>query len=321
MILTGLCPTMQTATAVSAEFNTKKGVCISRPSADTHMVLFMKVRVITGVSAALFGILCLWLIDTLFFTIVNTAFVVLAVYEVLKTAKVTNKGTCALSIVFSATIPLSIHFKLLEKIPAPLWVILMIYIILHLSIMLAGYSHTKFEHVAVAVFVSVFLSFAISSMLIIRGTEFVYPDVKKGAFYVLIGLTSAWLADTCAYFAGVALGKHKMTPNISPKKTVEGAVGGVLGSVILNLIIAFIFNQWVFTTAKVSYLVIGVTVLILAPLSIIGDLSASVIKRNYGEKDFGNLFPGHGGVMDRFDSISFTMPLLCGAITLFPKLY
>ncbi|MCR4615829.1 MAG: phosphatidate cytidylyltransferase [Clostridiales bacterium] len=281
----------------------------------------MKVRVITGVSAALFGILCLWLIDTLFFTIVATAFAVTAVYEVIKTAKVTNKGTYALSFIFAALIPISIQFKLREKVPVPLWVILMIYIILHLSVMLAGYSHTKFEHVAVAVFVSVFLSYAISSMIIIRDTVFENPDVKKGAFYVLIGLTSAWLADTCAYFSGVAFGKHKMTPNISPKKTVEGAIGGVIGSVILNLIITFIFNQWVFTTAHVSYLVIGVTVLILAPLSIVGDLSASVIKRNYGEKDFGNLFPGHGGVMDRFDSISFTMPLLCGAITLFPKLY
>ncbi len=285
------------------------------------MVLYMKVRVITGVSAALFGILCLWLIDTLFFTIVATAFAVTAVYEVIKTAKVTNKGTYALSFIFAALIPISIQFKLREKVPVPLWVILMIYIILHLSVMLAGYSHTKFEHVAVAVFVSVFLSYAISSMIIIRDTVFENPDVKKGAFYVLIGLTSAWLADTCAYFSGVAFGKHKMTPNISPKKTVEGAIGGVIGSVILNLIITFIFNQWVFTTAHVSYLVIGVTVLILAPLSIVGDLSASVIKRNYGEKDFGNLFPGHGGVMDRFDSISFTMPLLCGAITLFPKLY
>ncbi len=281
----------------------------------------MKVRVITGVSSALVAIVCLKFIDTVAFTVILTAFTVVAVYEIMKTAQVKNKGTYLLSMAFAACVPFTFHFDLLDKINIPLSIILTLYIIAHLTVMLAGYAYTKFEHVAVSVFASLFLSYAFSTMLIIRDTQFVEHDIKKGVFFVLLGLTSAWLSDTCAYFVGVKLGKHKMTPNISPKKTVEGAVGGVICSIILNLIMTAIFNLWVFKTAEVSYLTVGITVAIFAPLSILGDLSASVIKRNYNIKDFGHLFPGHGGVMDRFDSISFTMPLLCAAIQLFPNAY
>ncbi len=118
------------------------------------------------------------------------------------------------------------------------------------------------------------------------------------------------MTDTCAYFVGSKFGKHKMTPKISPKKSWEGAVGGVAGAVIVNLLIFLIFNMVIKERLLLPYWAVILITVVLAVISMFGDLSASVIKRNYGAKDFGKLIPGHGGVMDRFDSCIFVLPTL-----------
>ena len=129
-----------------------------------------------------------------------------------------------------------------------------------------------------------------------------------GKYIVWLVFVSSWGNDAFAYFTGVLFGKHKMAPKLSPKKSVEGAVGGVTGATLLGIIYGFIisgrmsgiFVHPVWTFAIASF--IG------ALLSIIGDLAASAIKRNYDIKDYGKLIPGHGGIMDRFDSVIFTAP-------------
>ena len=118
---------------------------------------------------------------------------------------------------------------------------------------------------------------------------------------VWLVVITAFGTDICAYFAGVTMGKHKLCPVISPKKTWEGAIGGILGSMILCLIFGLIFMK----DSIALCLIVG---FLGSIVSMFGDLTASIFKRKMGIKDYGNLIPGHGGVMDRFDSILFTAP-------------
>ncbi|WP_022769560.1 phosphatidate cytidylyltransferase [Butyrivibrio sp. NC2007] len=148
---------------------------------------------------------------------------------------------------------------------------------------------------------------------------FIYAPVNMSFVYLLrirhLGVYFAWVpfiawvCDTCAYFAGRAFGKHKMAPVLSPKKTIEGAIGGILGSVIVGGIIGYIL--YVNETHSPST-VWGLMIICFAGsiISQIGDLLASGIKRDHNIKDYGTLIPGHGGIMDRFDSVIFVIPCI-----------
>ena len=129
-----------------------------------------------------------------------------------------------------------------------------------------------------------------------------------GRFFIMIPLVLAFISDSGAYFAGRFLGKHKLAPTISPKKTVEGAVGGILGA-ILGMIIYGLILQYSFSF-KVDYLAAAVYGVIGSVAGVFGDLCFSTVKRQTGIKDYGNLIPGHGGILDRFDSVIFTAPLI-----------
>ncbi len=130
-----------------------------------------------------------------------------------------------------------------------------------------------------------------------------------GSFYVLLALSIAWLSDTGAYFSGKLFGKNKLCPEISPKKTIEGFIGGILLCVSSLVIIACIFNNLVFAQKHfVNYFLVIILGLIGSLISALGDLSFSVVKRKYGVKDFGKIVPGHGGILDRFDSVIFVAP-------------
>ena len=123
-------------------------------------------------------------------------------------------------------------------------------------------------------------------------------------------LAGAVFADTFALFAGVKFGKHKLCPRVSPKKTVEGAVGGVLGSAVINIIALFVCNFLCHKPFPIPIWFMILLSFVVPVVSMFGDLIASTIKRNYGIKDFGNIIPGHGGIMDRMDSISFVAPFV-----------
>ena len=134
-------------------------------------------------------------------------------------------------------------------------------------------------------------------------------ELPGGIYMVWLIFISSWICDTCAYLSGMALGKHKLTPVLSPKKSVEGAVGGVLGSALVGALFGYLFLNRMFDGQNMVWicaLICGAG----AVISQIGDLAASGIKRNHGIKDYGKLIPGHGGVMDRFDSVLFTAPII-----------
>ncbi len=128
------------------------------------------------------------------------------------------------------------------------------------------------------------------------------------SFYLIIALVSPWCADSAAYFAGSFLGKRKLCPSISPKKTVEGAIGGAFGSVICILLAGVIFQFLVYRNINVNYFALIVIGMFCAVVSVIGDLVFSVIKRDCGIKDYGSIMPGHGGILDRVDSVIFCVP-------------
>ncbi len=131
----------------------------------------------------------------------------------------------------------------------------------------------------------------------------------QGAFLVWLVILCSWGCDTCAYCVGMLIGKHKMTPKLSPKKSVEGGIGGVVGAALLGAIYAIAINHFVKgvdANALHYALICGAGAII----SQVGDLAASAIKRNHDIKDYGKLIPGHGGILDRFDSVIFTAPVI-----------
>ncbi|MCL2619225.1 MAG: phosphatidate cytidylyltransferase [Defluviitaleaceae bacterium] len=165
-----------------------------------------------------------------------------------------------------------------------------------------GTSHTSNAMLAIICFV--YVTYMLSFVFLVR-------DFGGGGFYVWLIFIAAWGADTCAYFTGKTLGRRKLCPTLSPSKTVEGAVGGVLGAAILAVLYTLVMSgrfgwdasaQTLFTYAAVTA--------VAAVLSIFGDLTASAVKRRANVKDYGSIFPGHGGVLDRFDSVLFTAPAI-----------
>jgi len=134
-------------------------------------------------------------------------------------------------------------------------------------------------------------------------------ELPGGIYMVWLIFISSWICDTCAYLSGMAFGRHKLAPVLSPKKSVEGAVGGTAGSALVGALFAWAF----LVPAREDAGVIWVAALICAVgavISQVGDLAASAIKRNHEIKDYGKIIPGHGGIMDRFDSVLFTAPVI-----------
>ena len=132
--------------------------------------------------------------------------------------------------------------------------------------------------------------------------------LDDGAVAVWLIFLSSWGCDTCAYCVGMLLGKHKMAPKLSPKKSVEGGIGGIVGAALLGAIFALAANK--ITGAGVNPGQYAIICGVGGMISQIGDLAASAIKRNHDIKDYGKLIPGHGGILDRFDSVIFTAPII-----------
>lgn len=154
------------------------------------------------------------------------------------------------------------------------------------------------EQAITAVFGFFYLAIMLGFMYLTR------MEPNNGILTVWLIYISAWGADTAAYFVGRFLGKHKMAPVLSPKKTVEGAIGGIVGAGLFGILFNLVFDH---QGAVWQFFVICACG---AVISIFGDLTASAIKRDRGIKDYGNLIPGHGGILDRFDSVIFTAPVI-----------
>lgn len=163
---------------------------------------------------------------------------------------------------------------------------------------------------------SAFFSFVYAPVMF----SFIYKtrEMKYGIYLVWMIFISSWICDSCAYLTGILIGKHKMTPKLSPKKSIEGAIGGVVGSALVGALYGYFIVEKVVAEQSITW-VFAFIGGIGAMISQIGDLAASAIKRNHEIKDYGHLIPGHGGIMDRFDSVIFTAPMIYGLALLLMK--
>lgn len=279
----------------------------------------MKQRVITAVVLLALLAVVVWQIYTPLFVIVIAFFSAVAANEIMKCAKVSNKFILCSGTAFAFCVPFFASAHILEPlVSTPQWALvinkvpnIVFVIVLTLAFFLAMLkecSHTKFEDVAVSFIASVVVPYGFSIFVRLRDIDGYKTQI--GVYLILFGLISALGTDTGAQLGGMAFGKHKMSPNISPKKTVEGAICGVITGFALNLIAMLLYNHFADSPLTQTQAIVLMCVEpLIGVMSMMGDLSASVLKRNFGVKDFGKIFPGHGGVMDRFDSSLFTLPL------------
>lgn len=181
-----------------------------------------------------------------------------------------------------------------------------LFTLLTFSALLKYHHETTFKEVAVLYSMAVLIPCAMRTLVSLRQL-----NPEHGMFYVLMAVFSAWIADCGAFFAGTFFGKHKLCPDISPKKTVEGALGGLVANVAVMLLAGVILSQAVYGgKVQVNFLALFLVGFFGAFISILGDLSFSLIKRGCHIKDFGQVIPGHGGILDRFDSVIFTAPFV-----------
>ena len=164
-------------------------------------------------------------------------------------------------------------------------------------------------------YVAVMLSYVYQTRMLNAGAYIVWLiflcswGCDTCAYCVVLLFLAAWGNDTLAYCTGMLIGKHKMSPKLSPKKSVEGAIGGVVGAALLTVIYGMIFKNAMGVTMQHVWIMAAISA-VGALISMVGDLTASAIKRNYEIKDYGKLIPGHGGILDRFDSVIFTAPMI-----------
>ena len=172
--------------------------------------------------------------------------------------------------------------------------------------------NTKYNFIDISVtmlgfiYVAIFFSFIV--LVNMKNVEVLNTNVYIGKYFVWIIFIASWMCDTAAYYAGRHLGKHKLCPKVSPNKTVEGSIGGLFGSIVSCVVFGQLINTYgtninLLHINLFNYALIG---LLCGIFSQFGDLAASSIKRHVNVKDYGNLIPGHGGILDRFDSILFS---------------
>lgn len=278
----------------------------------------MKQRVITAIVLLAILAVVVWQISTPVLVIVIAFLSATASLEIMNCAKVKNKFIKIVGTAFSALVPFFSSAKALTPWVSQLQWNLVIHFIPHIAFiivlviafllaMLKGYAYTKFEDVAISVFASVLVPYGFSIFIRLRD---MFDNSQLGVYLIFYALICALATDTGAQLGGMAFGKTKMSPNISPKKTVEGAVSGIVTSIILNAVAIVLYNHFADTAlTQTQATILLVAVPFVSFLGMMGDLSASVLKRNFGVKDFGKIFPGHGGVMDRMDSTLFTLPV------------
>lgn len=273
----------------------------------------MAKRIAFGFLWLFIGISALVLMHTWVFLIFGMLLCATATYELNRSCGLENKPIMAMSLLVSALFPVYYEYghylQGIEGMSLKTEYLITIYVILLCFLMLHNHEKTKFSQVAFVIVSSLCVPFAFTRFLFFRDIAKYYPDKgytnAHGMFLILFILFAACMTDVCAYFVGSALGKHKLCPKISPKKTVEGAIGGVIGCVIGHVGLYAVYDNFVFEDPVHNYFPIIVASIITSIIGMCGDLTASLIKRNYGIKDFGKLIPGHGGIMDRFDSILF----------------
>ncbi|HHW45878.1 MAG TPA: phosphatidate cytidylyltransferase [Clostridiales bacterium] len=275
----------------------------------------MKTRIISaGIGLVLFSVILLFR-DTIALEISISIVNVIALWEILfVTRYVSFKPLLILGGLYSFIMPFlySFNFNSLTSrlVYVHIFTTHLVYVLALFTLTLLNSKSITPNQLSITFTMSVLLTIGFSSLILL-----LHHGDNHGMLYFLLSCNCAWVTDAGAYFIGSFFGKHKLAPAISPKKTIEGAVGGIVCSFIVSIIICLIYQRIADSSISIA------TVLIITPIfsiaGMLGDLMASYIKRNCNIKDYGNILPGHGGVLDRFDSLLITAPLFYAFIQIF----
>nr|WP_326183945.1 phosphatidate cytidylyltransferase [uncultured Oscillibacter sp.] len=217
--------------------------------------------------------------------------------ELMKCVGVEKKSSLMSWTVIAAVFSVEWYYDRPEVI-AVWWVI---YVVVTFTYAILKAGEVKFVQSMAGIFGAVLIPYSFSAFLRLEAA-----GVHRA--YLLLPFILSFACDTFAYFAGLTLGKHKLAPKVSPKKTIEGSIGGILGNVACGLIFAFVMDRWF--GGSIGYGAMAILALLCGVVAQVGDLSFSLIKREFGIKDYGHLFLEHGGVLDRFDSVLFVTPVI-----------
>ena len=260
----------------------------------------MKQRVITAIFILLAAIPVCIFSGTILFPIVMAFVGFMGVYEMLGCMNTWDNIPLSAPLYGLALVsPFAVRYfgDILKANSHILILVLLLYALYLLGVWVFAYEKNQnvdMNPFLTSTLICLYIIGATSSIVIVR-------DLPFGAYYWYFISIGAWVTDTFAYFSGMLFGKHKLIPNVSPKKTIEGSIGGTLFCIGFFVGFGALVNH--LAGAELNLVIIGFAGLVSALVSQIGDLSMSVIKRTHGIKDYGKIFPGHGGVLDRFDSI------------------
>ncbi|MBQ8414762.1 MAG: phosphatidate cytidylyltransferase [Clostridia bacterium] len=261
----------------------------------------MKSRVLTSVAIVACALLLVICSEYIVFPIALALLAVIAVFEILRVIGVHKKLLLAVpAYILAIAFPISAYFVKSEGVITFLLIlaaIVYVYLMWLMGVSIFSKGSIPFSTIAEVFASALYVVVSFTSMSLLR-----YIDKTVGVFCVVLVFVICWVCDVSAFAVGSLMGKHKLIPEVSPKKTVEGAIGGVVFSALLCLVYGLVI-QLLFKQVQPNYLYLFIFGLVLSVVSQLGDLVASLIKREYGIKDYGSIFPGHGGIMDRFDSV------------------
>ena len=257
----------------------------------------MKTRILSGIVLIILSLIFLIIGGNLLLA-VCAIISVMGLWELYRVFKIQNTPLAWVSYAAAVVFYLNLKFQFMDDI----FLLIMAIIIALMCILVFAWPRYHAGQIMKIVFGFFYVAVMIS---------FVYQTrmLEGGIVLVWLIFICSWVCDACAYFIGSKFGKHKMTPQLSPKKSWEGALGGIAGAFIVTLIFGFIVRGYL--GVNVRFVIVMAIVCAVGGLAAeIGDLCASAIKRNYKIKDYAKLIPGHGGIMDRFDSVIFTAPII-----------
>ena len=281
----------------------------------------MKTRVITAIVGIIVLIGVMFTFNTLIFNLVIAAITLIAVHEIYSALGFEKKDWLMYAVLVPYTLlVMTSNYQVMRRLVMPMSFLLVTFYAIYLVVRNGTISYQKASGLLMFSGIVIFCFYSFIRLKELLPVEQYGYDA---VFFILLILCFAWGGDTCAYFAGRAFGKHKLCPVVSPKKTVEGAIGGVLGTMVFGVIITLVYSvaanrMEAFTRSNIGvsmYVIIALLGCVAAVLGIYCDLFASVVKRQCGIKDYGTIFPGHGGILDRFDSVMFIAPFVTMVIT------
>ena len=282
----------------------------TRAAAVGSEVCDLITRILVAVVLAPLFFVVLFFLPPVYLAVLVAAISAMASFELLRATKVAHhNGMYFYTALAAAAIPIGCWLGkgvLVTQLAALLLVVTIFYIAIRLY---DEERAVRFEDVLVCFFGGLMIPLALSALVLLKGME-------HGRFLVLLPVICAFLTDAGAYFTGVFLGKHRGITKVSPNKSLEGYIGGILSGGVFLLLYGLILQQ--FAGISVSLPVMAVYGLLGSGVTELGDLSFSLIKRQFGIKDYGNLLPGHGGMLDRFDSMTFAAPLLLILVEMIP---